>query len=62
MLERGFLAWVCLIAALLFSLVWLLAAVASGWSVPHWVGPAGLFSGVLAVALGWAWPPAPLRR
>ena len=51
MLDRAFFRWVCIVAAILFALLWLLTAVGSGFSAPEWVGPAGLLACVIAVAL-----------
>jgi hypothetical protein len=51
MLDRGFFRWVCIVAAALFALLWLLTEVGSGFSAPGWVGPAGLLAIVIAVAM-----------
>ncbi len=39
------------LAAVLFSGLWLLTFVASGFTIPPWVPMAGLFSASVAVAL-----------
>lgn len=39
------------IAGLLLSLIWLLSTTVSGFSAPHWVGPAGLACTAGAVVL-----------
>lgn len=51
MLDRAFLRWVCIVAAVLFALLWLLTAVGSGFTAPDWTGPAGLLALAIAVAL-----------
>jgi hypothetical protein len=51
MLDRGFFRWACVVAALLFAVVWLLAAAGAGFAAPGWVGPAGLLALAVAVAL-----------
>jgi hypothetical protein len=51
MLDRGFFRWVCIVAAALFALVWLLTEAGSGFSAPGWTGPAGLLALVIAVAM-----------
>jgi hypothetical protein len=50
-LDRRFFRWVCIIAAALFALLWLLTEAGSGFTAPAWVGPAGLLAVVIAVAM-----------
>jgi hypothetical protein len=51
MLDRSFFRWVCIIAALLLALIWLLSVASTGFSVPSWVPPSGLLALALAVAI-----------
>ena len=51
MLDRGFLRWACIVAALLLAVVWLLTVTGSGFTGPAWTGPAALLALALAVAL-----------
>jgi hypothetical protein len=51
MLDRSFLRWACLIAALLFALLWLVSVTVTGFAAPSWIPPAGLLAVVLAVAI-----------
>jgi hypothetical protein len=43
--------WVCVIAALVLALVWLLSVVTSGFAAPSWVAPASVLALALAVLL-----------
>jgi hypothetical protein len=51
MLDRAFLRWLCVIAALLLALLWLVSVTVTGFAAPGWIPPAGLLAVVLAVAL-----------
>lgn len=51
MLDRGFFRWVCVIAALLFAVLWLVSVTVTGFAAPAWIPPAGLLAIVLAVAI-----------
>ena len=48
-MDRTLLRWICVIAGLILALVWLLAVVATGFSVPPWVPPSAVVA--LAVAM-----------
>ena len=50
-LDRAFLRWLCVIAALLLALLWLVSVTVTGFAAPAWIPPAGLLAIVLAVAL-----------
>lgn len=51
MLDRSFFRWVCVIAAILCAVLWLVSVTASGFAAPRWIPPAGLLAIVLAVAI-----------
>ena len=50
-MDRALLRWICLIAAILLAVVWLLSSFGTGFAVPHWVPPASVVALCLAVAL-----------
>jgi hypothetical protein len=56
-MDRGFLSWLCVVAALVLSVVWLLSVTGVIGSSPNWVPPSGLFAAALALALSWIWAP-----
>ena len=56
-MDRGFLAWLCAVAALILSAIWLLQATGVIGSIASWIPPAGLFAAALALALSWIWAP-----
>lgn len=51
MLDRSFLRWVCVIAALLFALLWLASVVVTGFAAPTWIPPSCAVALALAAAL-----------
>lgn len=50
-MDRGLIRWVLVVAALVFGALWFMSAVASGFTVPDWVPPAGFLCLAVAVAL-----------
>lgn len=48
---RALLKYACLIVALVFALIWLLATTSVIGSVPAWIPPSGLFALALGVLL-----------
>lgn len=49
--ERGLIRWALIIAAIVFGALWLLGAIATGFTAPAWVPPAGFLCLAVAVAL-----------
>jgi hypothetical protein len=56
MLDRAFWRWVCIVAALILSLLWLFSVVAGGFSAPPWVAPSSVVALAVAAALFAALP------
>ena len=44
MVDRAFLRWLCVIAAMLFALLWLVSVTVTGFAAPSWIPPAGLLA------------------
>jgi apolipoprotein N-acyltransferase len=56
MLDRAFWRWVCIVAALILSLLWLFSVVAGGFSAPPWVAPSSVVALAVAAVLFAALP------
>jgi hypothetical protein len=61
-MNRGFFAWVCIIAGLLMAFVWLLSAAGVIGGVDEWIKAGSVFALALGVVAGWLWPPVGIRR
>lgn len=60
MLDRGFIRWACVVAALLLSLIWLLSGCGVIGHIPGWIPPSSVFALALGVALSWLAPGPPV--
>ena len=51
MLDRAFWRWLCIVAALILSLLWLFSIAVAGFSAPPWVAPSSVVALAVAAVL-----------